>query len=182
MPTAIAGLRGSTTYPMTCAGVAQLVEHHSCKVDAAGSSPAPGSEDSLSVRATNYARGVGHPKDIGQYLRPPPQTWSSTTLICRSDRPLRRLLPRDARRLLDSSRRCPDSKRRRTPSCAKPEQSAQAHQTRKRVPDRNDRSPRDRRYARTSRVFWCARIFRLTRWSALSIVFVSTSRSSAISS
>ena len=38
------------------------------------------------------------------------------------------------------------------------------------------------RYASTSRVFWCARIFRLTRWSALSIVFVSQSRSSAISS
>jgi hypothetical protein len=36
--------------------------------------------------------------------------------------------------------------------------------------------------ARTSRSFWCARIFRLTRWSALSIVFVSQPRPSAISS
>ena len=37
-------------------------------------------------------------------------------------------------------------------------------------------------YRTTSRPFWCARIFRLTRWSALSIVFVSQPSSSAISS
>ncbi len=37
-------------------------------------------------------------------------------------------------------------------------------------------------YASTSRVFWCARIFRFTRWSALSIVFVSHSRTTAMSS
>ena len=37
-------------------------------------------------------------------------------------------------------------------------------------------------YCRTSRDCWCVRIFRLTRWSALSIVFVSQPSSSAISS
>lgn len=37
-------------------------------------------------------------------------------------------------------------------------------------------------YASTSRVFWCAMIFRLTRWRALSIVFVSQPRPSAMSS
>ena len=41
---------------------------------------------------------------------------------------------------------------------------------------------RSDRYRRTSRPFWCERILRLTRWSALSIVFVSQPRSSAICS
>ena len=41
---------------------------------------------------------------------------------------------------------------------------------------------RPRGYRRTSRVFWCVTILRFTRWSALSIVFVSHSSFSAMSS
>src|SRR3990172_208957 len=45
-----------------------------------------------------------------------------------------------------------------------------------------DRDDPRARYERTSRDFWCVTILRFTRWSALSIVFVSQPSSSAICS
>ena len=51
------------------------------------------------------------------------------------------------------------------------------------TPDRYKRAKGDPRdYSRTSRAFWCVMILRFTRWSALSIVFVSQPSRSAMSS
>ena len=58
----------AAAYPIEHAGVAQLVEHLSCKEDVAGSSPAPGlSLDPYVVRPSNVlpSLSVAHPKDVG---------------------------------------------------------------------------------------------------------------------
>ena len=54
-----------STYSLICAGVAQLVEHAPCKGRVGGSSPSSGSRELLSIRATQYADLMEHPKAIG---------------------------------------------------------------------------------------------------------------------
>ena len=90
--------------------------------------------------------------------------------------PIRCLLPRHGRRLPDPDRGRANQERCVPPRRPAAQQPARARPLRRRLRDRA------RRYRRTSRVFWCVTIFRFTRWSALSIVFVSHSSCSAISS
>ena len=98
------------------------------------------------------------------------------------DRFLRRALRGDTRGLSHPYRRCTDEGRGGASSRAGTQRAAKANQARRRLPGRDRHGAGVVRQASTSRVFWCARILRFTRWRALSIVFVSQPRSSAISS
>jgi hypothetical protein len=216
-----------------------VVEHSPCKRECAGSSPAPGSADSLSVRATLYAQvsgtseghrrpndtrrdarssraGIRHLSAIWrehairprhrrrrtaatrsvqdgasyegvrrvpnvEFVRSSPEPEGHATALQRPGRLLRGVLPTDGRDLLDSDR-WPARRPGASSSHRAIEPPAKADSARERLPDRVNRAADADSQASTSRVFWCARIFRLTRWSALSIVFVSQPRSSAISS
>ena len=118
----------------------------------------------------------------GEHVSPsPPRTRVASRLSGR-DRFLRRALRGDTRGLSHPYRRCTDEGRGGASSRAGTQRAAKANQARRRLPDRDRHGAGVVRQASTSRVFWCARILRFTRWRALSIVFVSQPRSSAISS
>ena len=94
--------------------------------------------------------------------------------VPRRDRPFRRCTDGGRLPRADLALACPD--RCQPPRGADAQQPARPHSLRRGL------RGRARRYRRTSRVFWCVTIFRFTRWSALSIVFVSHSSFSAMSS
>ena len=116
----------------------------------------------------------------GELICPPLIPEGTFATLPWADRLLRRVLPRHWRCLPSPYRARADVSQGNASSRARTQRPAKANQIRRRLRDRHRETAG--RHARTSRVFWCARIFRLTRWSALSIVFVSQARSSAICS
>jgi hypothetical protein len=116
-----------------------------------------------------------------QLLRPPHKPRDESPGLPGSGRLLRRSLPRHRLRIPHSDRRGAEQEwgvvTRRT--VAKQLKTKRSLGGRLRA---NASFVGETRYCRTWRASWCCRILRLTRWRALSIVFVSTSRRSAISS
>ena len=111
-----------------------------------------------------------------QQLRPPHELSSQEADVRRRDRLLRRLLPRDGRRLLRAHNRSTGEVVGIPARRPADEQPVRPH------PVRVELRNRTRRYRRTSRPCWCWMILRFTRWRALSIVFVSQPSCSAMTS
>jgi PD-(D/E)XK endonuclease len=115
-----------------------------------------------------------------EHLRSPRESEGPNPDLRGRDRRVRRLLPGARTHLLDPDRGRHDGPPRHAQSRAVSKRTAKGSPPGRRLRDRPDRCLLT--YCRTWRDSWWVRIFRFTRCSALSIVFVSHPRSSAISS